>query len=150
MNNPHQGARLTVHSREVIVARRAEGRPVAQIAAEFGVSVRTVYKWLRRFREGGKAGLGNGASAPARSPRRLGEGQIALILDLRRRFRMTAATIARQLGLARATVARWLARHGLGRLTATLGCGGPRPLAGCQTMGGRTATNPQVLNMAPD
>ena len=118
MNNPHQGARLTVHSREVIVARRAEGRPVAQIAAEFGVSVRTVYKWLRRFREGGKAGLGNGASAPARCPRRLGEGQIALILDLRRRFRMTAATIARQLGLARATVARWLARHGLGRLKA--------------------------------
>ena len=118
MNNPHQGARLTVHSRELIVARRAEGRPVAQIAAEFGVSVRTVYKWLRRFREGGKAGLGNGASAPARSPRRLGEGQIALILDLRRRFRMTAATIARQLGLARATVARWLARHGLGRLKA--------------------------------
>jgi transposase InsO family protein len=102
----------------LIVARRAEGRPVAQIAAEFGVSMRTVYKWLRRFREGGKAGLGNGASAPARSPRRLGEGQIALILDLRRRFRMTSATIAHRLGLARATVARWLARHGLGRLKA--------------------------------
>ncbi|WP_443135129.1 sigma factor-like helix-turn-helix DNA-binding protein, partial [Frigidibacter sp. ROC022] len=42
MNNLHQGARLTVHSRELIVARRAEGRPVARIAAEFGVSVRTV------------------------------------------------------------------------------------------------------------
>jgi hypothetical protein len=26
MNNPHQGARLTVHSRELIVARYAEGR----------------------------------------------------------------------------------------------------------------------------
>lgn len=52
------------------------------------------------------------------SRRRLGEGQIALILDLRRRFRMTSATIAHRLGLARATVARWLARHGLGRLKA--------------------------------
>lgn len=118
MNNPHQGARLTVHSRELIVTRHAEGRPVAQIAAEFGVSMRTVYKWLRRYREGGRAALGNGASAPARSPHRLGEAQVALILDLRRWFRMTAATIAQHLGLARATVARWLARAGLGRLSA--------------------------------
>lgn len=31
---------------------------------------------------------------------------------------MTAAAIAERLGLARATVARWLARHGLGRLSA--------------------------------
>lgn len=118
MNNPHQGARLTVHSRVLIVTRRAEGRPVAQIAAEFGVSVRTVYKWLRRYREGGKAALGNATSAPARAPHRLAEAQVALVLDLRRRFRMTAATIARHLCLARSTVARWLARHGLGRLSA--------------------------------
>lgn len=118
MNNPHQGARLTVHSRELIVARHAGGRPVRQIAEEFGVSVGTVHKWLRRFREGGRAALVNGASAPARRPGRLADDRIALILDLRRRFRMTAAAIADRLGLARATVARWLARHGLGRLGA--------------------------------
>ena len=118
MNNPHQGARLTVHSRELVVARHAEGRPVRRIADEFGVSVCTVHKWLRRYREGGMAALGNGASAPARRPSRLGEERIALILDLRRRFRMTAAAIAERLGLARSTVARWLARHGLGRRAA--------------------------------
>jgi transposase len=118
MNNPHQGARLTVHSRELIVARHGAGRPARQIAEEFGVSVRTVHKWLRRFREDGRAALANGASAPARRPRRLHDGRIALILDLRRRFRMTAATIARKLGRARSTVARWLARYGLGRLSA--------------------------------
>lgn len=118
MNTPHQGARLTVHSRELSVARRAEGRPVAQIAAEFGVSVRTIYKWLKRFREGGRVALGNSASAPATSPHRLREAQVALILDLRRRFRMTAAAIAQHLQLARSTVARWLAHHGLGRLKA--------------------------------
>lgn len=118
MNNPHQGARLTVHSRELIVARHAEGRSARRIACEFGVSVRTVHKWLRRYREGGKDALANGASAPARRPARLREAQIALILDLRRRFRMTAATIAERLGLARSTVARWLARHGLGRRKA--------------------------------
>jgi hypothetical protein len=43
---------------------------------------------------------------------------VALVLDLRRRFRMTAAMIARHLDLAHATVARWLARRGLGRLAA--------------------------------
>jgi len=118
MNNPHQGARLTVYSRELIVARHADGRPVRRIAEEFGVSVRTVHKWLRRYREGGHGALDNGGSAPTRRPARLGKDRIALILDLRRRFRMTAATIARQLGLARSTVARWLAHHGLGRLSA--------------------------------
>lgn len=118
MNNPHQGARLTVHSRELIVARHAAGRPARRIAEEFGVSVRTVYKWLRRYREGGHGALCNGASAPARRPTRLNTDRIALILDLRRRFRMTAAAIAAQLGLARSTVARWLARHGVGRRAA--------------------------------
>ncbi|QFT83110.1 IS2 transposase TnpB (plasmid) [Roseovarius sp. THAF27] len=118
MNNPHQGARLTVHSRELIVARHAAGRPARQIAEEFGVSVRTIHKWLRRYREGGHGALGNGASAPVRRPGRLGEARIALILDLRRRFRMAAAVIAERLGLARSTVARWLARHGVGRRAA--------------------------------
>lgn len=65
MNNPHQGARLTVHSRELIVARHAGGRPARRIADDFGVSVRTVHKWLRRYRDGGKDALANGASAPA-------------------------------------------------------------------------------------
>jgi hypothetical protein len=40
--------------------------PRGDIAAEFGVSVRTVHKWLRRFREDGRAALANGASAPVR------------------------------------------------------------------------------------
>ena len=118
MNNPHQGARLTVHSRELIVARYGAGRPASRIAEEFGVSVRTVRKWIRRHREGGRAALANGASAPLRRPGRLDDERVALVLELRGRFRMTAATIARRLGLARSTVARWLARHGLGRLSA--------------------------------
>ncbi|MEL6980613.1 MAG: helix-turn-helix domain-containing protein [Pseudomonadota bacterium] len=44
MNNPHQNARTTVQRRDLMVARHAAGRPVAKIAEEFGVSVRTVYK----------------------------------------------------------------------------------------------------------
>jgi len=116
MNNPHQNARLTVHSREQIVARLIAGLSAAEVAAAFAVSVRTVRKWLARFRAGGSAALSNHASAPARVARRLGAETVALILHLRRALRMTGAAIAAKLGLARSTVARWLRREGLGRL----------------------------------
>ena len=37
MNNPHKGARLTVYSREQIVARIQAGTKSAEVAAAFGV-----------------------------------------------------------------------------------------------------------------
>ena len=116
MNNPHQGARLTVYSREQIVVRLLAGQTAAEVAAAFAVSVRTVRNWLARFRAGGQAALSNHASAPARVSGRLAEKTIALILHLRRSLRMTGAAIAAKLGLARSTVSRWLRRKGLGRL----------------------------------
>ena len=116
MNNPHHGARLTVHSREQIVARVLSGQSAAEVASAFAVSVRTVRKWLARFRAGGDAALSNQASAPARVAGRLAEGTVALILHLRRSLRMTGAAIAAKLGLARSTVSRWLRRAGLGLL----------------------------------
>jgi len=116
MNNPHQNARLTVHSREQIVARVGAGQSAAEVAAAFAVSLRTVRKWLARFRAGGCAALSNRASVPARIAGRLEAATVALIVHLRRSQRMTGAAIADKLGLARSTVARWLRREGLGRL----------------------------------
>ncbi|MEP1111424.1 MAG: helix-turn-helix domain-containing protein, partial [Nitratireductor sp.] len=69
MNNPHQNARLTVYSREQVVARVADGQTAVEVAASFGVSVRTVRKWVARYRQGGRAALANRASAPARVAR---------------------------------------------------------------------------------
>lgn len=116
MNNPHHGARLTVHSREQIVARVLSGQRAADVAAAFAVSIRTVRKWLARYRAGGRAALSNRASAPARVAGRLAQATVALILHLRRTLRMTGAAIAATLRLARSTVSRWLRREGLGRL----------------------------------
>lgn len=116
MNNPHQNARLTLHSREQIVARVVGGQTAAEVAAAFAVSVRTVRKWLARFRAGGQAALSNHASTPARVAGRLAEATVELIVHLRRTLRMTGAAIAAKLGLARSTVSRWLRREGLGRL----------------------------------
>ena len=114
----HRNARTTPYARALIVERRQAGEPVAAIASAFGVSARTVYKWLKRHREGGGAALLNGASAPARPARLIGAWRVEAALQLRRAYRMSAAFIADKLGLARSTVARWLKRAGLGRLAA--------------------------------
>ena len=101
MNNPHQNARLTLHSREQIVARVLAGRPVPEVAAAFAVSVRTVRKWLARFRAGGGAALSNRASAPARVSGRLAETTVALILLYRNYFHTPAEADAAFAGLFR-------------------------------------------------
>lgn len=68
MNNTHQHARLIVCGREQIVARVAADQNAAEVAQAFGVSVRTVRKWLAQFREGGAAALQN-RSRPTSSKR---------------------------------------------------------------------------------
>ena len=69
MNNPHQNARMTPLGRVEMVRRIVEeGRPVAEVAAGFGVSERTARKWLARFRAEGRPGLENRSSRPPRSP----------------------------------------------------------------------------------
>ncbi len=99
-----------------MVARDAEGRPVVQIAAELGVSSRTVFKRLRRFREGGRAGLGNRPSAPIQPESAHPDHWGGVAEHLRREYRLTGAEIADRPHLARSTVARWLQQAGIGRL----------------------------------
>ena len=69
MNNPHHVARLTAHNREQIVVRILSGQRAGEVAAVLAVSIRTVRRWLARFRAGRQAALSNRASAPARAAR---------------------------------------------------------------------------------
>jgi transposase len=63
--NAHKNARTTPFGRAVMVRRVLEDRwTVAAAAAAFEVSVRTVRKWLGRFRREGAVGLQNRSSAP--------------------------------------------------------------------------------------
>ncbi|MES1935024.1 transposase [Salinisphaera hydrothermalis C27AD] len=116
--NTHKNARLTVHSRQVLVRRVIEQglRPV-DVAQAMAVSRRTVYKWLARYRNEGWTGLSDRSCRPHRCPHRTSVAQQARIRRLRRQRRIYSA-IVRQTGVPRATVARVLQRAGLNRLSA--------------------------------
>ncbi|MFH1058597.1 MAG: leucine zipper domain-containing protein, partial [Pseudomonadota bacterium] len=67
MNNHHQNARTTFHSRVLMVQRvKEQGMAPRQVAEQLGVNVSTVYKWLRRFAQGGLAALHDRSSRPHR------------------------------------------------------------------------------------
>lgn len=112
----HKNARMTPKGRELMVRRVLEEEwSVGQAGEAAGVSRRTVYKWLRRFRGEGSEGLKDRSSRPERSPTRLSVRTVERIRRLRRR-RWTGREIAYRLQLARSTVGDWLRRLGWGRL----------------------------------
>lgn len=114
--NIHKNARTTPQSRALLVQRvLREHWPVSAAAHAFGVSERTVYKWLARYRAEGLAGLHDRRSIAHRRPHALSPAWLALI-RLLRQARLVAAEIAAQLPLARSTVSAALVRLGLGRL----------------------------------
>ncbi|WP_405793296.1 IS481 family transposase [Streptomyces sp. NBC_01506] len=112
----HRNARLTVHGRRLLVERVCSGRPVAHVAAEMGVSRATAHKWMRRWRDGGEAGLRDRSSRPLRTPHRTPADTEARVCDLRRERKLGPARIGPVLGLPASTVHRILTRHGLNRL----------------------------------
>ena len=111
----HGNARTCPKSRRLLVERvLSEGWSVTAVAEAAGVTERTVWRWLKRWREEGQAGLLDRSSRPHRSPRRLASASVKAIRALRK-LRMTAAQIAEILGLALSTVSAWLKRIGLGK-----------------------------------
>jgi transposase len=109
--NVHKNARLTPAGRVLLVERIESGWPIGEAAAASGVSIRTAYEWLGRYRSGDRQ-LNDRSSAPHRYPRQLSAGQIAEV-ELLRRQRQSGPMIARALGMARSTVGLVLRRLGL-------------------------------------
>jgi transposase InsO family protein len=112
----HRNAKTTPHMRALLVHRICQDRWEASEAAEAaGISVRTAYKWLARYRTGGAAALDDAPSTPHRQPRRTPDTVIAAIVAARQQ-RLTGWAIAVRLQQARSTVARILCRAGFNRL----------------------------------
>ena len=111
----HANAKLTPQGRLFLVQRIEKGMTVTEAAASVGVSNRTAYRWLRRYRDEGESGLRDRSSRPHRSPGKTGDKAIRRILHLRRQGRV-AWEIARLVKIPRSTVSRILRQNGLGRL----------------------------------
>ena len=112
----HRRARLTVFGRQLIVARVEAGWPAAHVAEQLGISRATAYKWIRRYRAEGPAGLEDRSSRPKHSPRRLSPTIEAEILAARATWRYGPDRLGPLLGRPPSTVHRVLARRGLSRL----------------------------------
>src|ERR1019366_3730302 len=104
----HRNARTCPKSRKLLVDRvLREAWSVTAAAEAAGVSERTVYRWLERWREEGDGGLLDRSSRPHCSPTRLADQKVDAIRSLRT-LRMTAAQIAEVLSIAISTVSAWL------------------------------------------
>lgn len=113
----HPNAKTTPYTRELLVDRVLRlGWAVDDVAQAAGVSVRTVYRWCRRYREDGRSGLTDRPCRPRRVPHRTAAFRERQIEKLRHR-RKTAVQIAHRLGVPRSTVAAVLKRRGLERLS---------------------------------
>lgn len=113
--NLHKHARLTPRGRALLIERMLGGLRAEEAAQAAGVSVRTAYKWRRRFRDEGLAGLEDRSSRPRRSPTATPDALVARLVR-RRQARQTYRQIALELSVAVSTVARLLKRRGLNRL----------------------------------
>jgi transposase InsO family protein len=112
----HSNARTCPRSRRLLVDRvLVERWSLAAAAEAAGVSERTAWKWVDRFRREGERGLEDRSSAPVSVPSRTPPDREELILQLRE-LRFTSPEIAETLGMPLSTVGAVLSRHGRGRL----------------------------------
>jgi transposase InsO family protein len=112
----HHHARLTIHSREQLARCVVEGRlSLREAAAERGLSRQSASKWVKRYREGGRAALQDRSSRPHQCPRSVSSELVERVEQLRRE-RWTGVRIAQATGLSRATISRILTRLKLNKI----------------------------------
>lgn len=113
----HGNAALGPKGRFTMVRRVVEQDwSLAEAAEAAGVSERTCWKWVGRYRAEGDAGLVDRSSAPRSVPHRTNDERLGVIVALRK-LRLTGQDIALALGMPASTVSGILTRVGLGKLS---------------------------------
>lgn len=65
---------------------KAEGANISALCRAFGISRKTAYKWLKRYREGGENGLTDRSRRPRRSPKQTEAKIEAQVLAVRQQY----------------------------------------------------------------
>ena len=114
--NVHKNAKLTPTGRALLVRRLVTGDRAEVVAREMGVSRRTAFKWLKRYREEGEEGLRDRSSTRHHHPNRIPRSRRRQIERLRRKT-WSSPRIADHLGMPVSTVVSEVRRLGLNRLS---------------------------------
>ena len=112
----HANAKLTLRARRELVERMQAGWTAGDVADQCNVSRATVYKWWRRWRTEGDAGLWDRSSRPRSCPGQTSRVTERRIGRLREGRKLGPARIGGILEMHPSTVHRVLVRHGLSRL----------------------------------
>jgi transposase InsO family protein len=107
---------LNLHGRRLLIDRIQQGRPVAHVADELGISRQTAYKWWGRWRREGDVGLRDRSSRPRSFPTQTPRQLERRVEVLRRKRKLGPARIAGILDMPASTVHQVLCRQGLNRL----------------------------------
>lgn len=93
---PHRNAPLTVEGRRRLI-ERCRTRPIADVAAEMGISRACASKWVNRWRRHGDLGLPDRSSIPHNNPRATPAWVIEKIESWQRQEKWSAQRITHEL-----------------------------------------------------
>jgi putative transposase len=109
--------------REAFIGEHESGGfGLAELARRFGISRKTAYKWVERYREGGRAELTDRSRAPVNHPNAIGKAMEKKVLEMKAKWPRWGAPkilvkLRAQLGEepcpSESSISRVLQRHGL-------------------------------------
>jgi transposase InsO family protein len=75
---------VTEQRYKAVLAVIGDGRTVGEVARDWGISRRTMHRWLARYEGDGLEGLGNRSHRPAHCPHQTSPAVEAMVLEMRR------------------------------------------------------------------
>jgi transposase InsO family protein len=106
----HRNARLTPYGRRKLVEMVLAGHEPGEVAKQFHVSRTSVYKWVRRWRAEGEAGLIDRSSRPRTSPRQVSVELTQKIIAARVAEHVGARELSLSTGVPASTIGAVLRR----------------------------------------
>lgn len=112
---------IMVQRFEFVILASVEGQEFSEACSRFGISRKTGYKWLRRFREEGESGLADRSRRPENSPGKSSTKTESMVVKLRekhprwggRKLRQRLLDLNRRDVPSASTITSILGRHGL-------------------------------------